>query len=1105
MLGFGGRRPTTRCAAAKPVEVRHSPATVTIARPSCDGSPVADRAVAAPPSRERVGTACDRPAEAAPPRRPEARRRAPESPDTPETTHGCPSSLPASLALLAVLALVARLRRGRLRRPGRPVPGRPRRSPRPPRRRPRTATAARPSPSPSPTTRAPRSRSRPSRRRSSSLTPATTETLFALGAGSTRRRQGRGRRRLPARGRARSPIVATFAGVDVEKIVAAGRRPRRLRRRRPQPGPDAVEQLRRAGHPGRRQLPDDDRPGARRTSTRSGRPSAPRRPRRPVADDDRRPSSTSSPRRVASATQQAADVLRDRHHERHLHARRPTRSTAEMFELAGGDPISSGTRAISDLAREARRRRPAGHPARRRGVRRDAPSVAERPGWGDMTAVKNGAIRADRRHHRDPARARGSSTGSRRSIAAIHPGARGCAPARRPRLRRRPVDGAERSHDDDPAVAARAPGRLAVGRRARAAGPHRLARRRPGVVSLLVVLVGGVAARVGRRRARRHARDPRAPAPRARLAIDLDAGRRDDRRGPAPAARPDGDDRRAPGSPSPAPRSRACCATRWPTRTCSARRPGRRSGRRSRCSSRSATRRPRVRAAPRARVRRRARCGVPRLPPVPRRAGTAPMTSLLLTGYAVGSLLAAGLAMAMYLSGAGLRQIFSYLLGGFDGASWVRLAAAAAARSSAASALILLRARVAQRVPAGRGGGRAPRRRRPARAGDPARPRVAGDGRGGRRRRADRLRRARRRRTSCASLVGPNARLVLPLAALFGAILLAAADLVARLLGEHPGRRRDRGHRRAVLPLPPAPNPRRVRAVSRRRSPRARPSPTAGPAARPPRRRPARRGRASASPSSGRTAPASRRCCGPSPGSSSRPPAAVELDGAPLAGLDRRGVARRLAVVPQLPALPFATHGRGGRRARPAAARAPDPRPAAGRPRRRSPPRSTASGVGPPAGPRRPRAVARRAPARPARDGRRAGARRSSSSTSRRSTSTSATRSRSMELLADLNERDGTTIVAVLHDLGLAAHFFPRSCSSTMAGSWPTAPPRGGAQPTTNPRGLRGRPGARSPGRLIRPALGRLPRADSRAFAAASRRRGRTVAGPGRRRESASI
>jgi iron complex transport system ATP-binding protein len=31
-----------------------------------------------------------------------------------------------------------------------------------------------------------------------------------------------------------------------------------------------------------------------------------------------------------------------------------------------------------------------------------------------------------------------------------------------------------------------------------------------------------------------------------------------------------------------------------------------------------------------------------------------------------------------------------------------------------------------------------------------------------------------------------------------------------------------------------------------------------------------------------------------------------------------------------------------------------------------------------------------------------------------------------MELLVDLNERDGTAMIAVLHDLGLAAHFFPR-------------------------------------------------------------------------------
>src|SRR5688572_14380353 len=49
------------------------------------------------------------------------------------------------------------------------------------------------------------------------------------------------------------------------------------------------------------------------------------------------------------------------------------------------------------------------------------------------------------------------------------------------------------------------------------------------------------------------------------------------------------------------------------------------------------------------------------------------LTRLLLTGYAVGSVLAALLTMAMYVSGADLRQIFSFLLGGLAGASWGRL------------------------------------------------------------------------------------------------------------------------------------------------------------------------------------------------------------------------------------------------------------------------------------------------------------------------------------------------------------------------------------------------------------------------------------------------
>ncbi len=163
---------------------------------------------------------------------------------------------------------------------------------------------------------------------------------------------------------------------------------------------------------------------------------------------------------------------------------------------------------------------------------------------------------------------------------------------------------------------------------------------------------------------------------------------------------------------------------------------------------------------------------------------SSPMTSLLLTGYAVSSLLAAGLAMAMYLSGAGLRQIFSYLLGGFDASSWGRLAVAAPL-IALASLGILLRARSLNGMLLG----------------EEAASHLGVD-----------VRRERAILLALASLataaavavsgligfvglvaphvirliVGPNARLVLPLAALLGASLMVGADLAARLLGEIP-------------------------------------------------------------------------------------------------------------------------------------------------------------------------------------------------------------------------------------------------------------------------------------------------------------------------------
>ena len=164
--------------------------------------------------------------------------------------------------------------------------------------------------------------------------------------------------------------------------------------------------------------------------------------------------------------------------------------------------------------------------------------------------------------------------------------------------------------------------------------------------------------------------------------------------------------------------------------------------------------------------------------------GLSPLTSLLLTGYAVGSLLAAGLAMAMYVSGAGLRQIFAYLLGGFDAASWLRLATAAPLILGA-SIFIAVRARALNGLLLGEETaahlGVDVRRERAILLGLGSLVTAAGVAVSG--------------LIGFVGLVvphvvrllvGPNARLVLPLSALFGAILMVLADLAARLLGDIP-------------------------------------------------------------------------------------------------------------------------------------------------------------------------------------------------------------------------------------------------------------------------------------------------------------------------------
>jgi len=164
--------------------------------------------------------------------------------------------------------------------------------------------------------------------------------------------------------------------------------------------------------------------------------------------------------------------------------------------------------------------------------------------------------------------------------------------------------------------------------------------------------------------------------------------------------------------------------------------------------------------------------------------GRSTLTSLLLVGYAVGSLLAAGLAMAMYLSGAQLRQIFFYLLGSLSGADWQSLVIGLPV-ILVATLLIMARARALNGLLLG----------------DDVASSLGIDVR---RERAILLGLAALVTAAAVALagligfvglvvphvvrliVGPNARLVLPLSAIFGGAFLVLADLGSRIPGELP-------------------------------------------------------------------------------------------------------------------------------------------------------------------------------------------------------------------------------------------------------------------------------------------------------------------------------
>jgi iron complex transport system permease protein len=160
------------------------------------------------------------------------------------------------------------------------------------------------------------------------------------------------------------------------------------------------------------------------------------------------------------------------------------------------------------------------------------------------------------------------------------------------------------------------------------------------------------------------------------------------------------------------------------------------------------------------------------------------LSSVLLTGYAVGALLAAGLAVAMVVSGTQLRQIVAYLLGSFATASWSQLVVAAPL-ILIGSALLTFRSRSLDAFLLGE--------ETAAHLGlDVGRERLLLLGL------ASLITAAAVASAGLIGfvglvvphvvrlLVGPGARAVVPLSGLVGATFLAACDLLARMPGELP-------------------------------------------------------------------------------------------------------------------------------------------------------------------------------------------------------------------------------------------------------------------------------------------------------------------------------
>ncbi|HEX5038956.1 MAG TPA: iron chelate uptake ABC transporter family permease subunit [Candidatus Limnocylindria bacterium] len=169
---------------------------------------------------------------------------------------------------------------------------------------------------------------------------------------------------------------------------------------------------------------------------------------------------------------------------------------------------------------------------------------------------------------------------------------------------------------------------------------------------------------------------------------------------------------------------------------------------------------------------------------IARSQGGTPVVTLLLAGYAVSSLLAAGVALLMFVSGDRLAAVVSWLLGSLAGASWPRIAVAGPL-IVVSFGLILLRWRTLNALLLG----------------EPAAAHLGVD-----------IEREKRVLTALAALAtsagvaisgtigfvglvvphllrlafGPDHRLLLPASMVYGSALLVAADAAARLAGGIP-------------------------------------------------------------------------------------------------------------------------------------------------------------------------------------------------------------------------------------------------------------------------------------------------------------------------------